>query len=567
MSRRGSACLALIGLGALASGLAATSVAAQAPTAATAASGMRSTFDDTADPAVRPLTPPWRARSTPSEPVGQLPSFLVPPGRGAGKTGFISTKTKAKAKKRSGVAAKTAPAPAPTPPLLLSPSSLATTVERGTASPERAAAGEKPAATPASSPAKPATPPQPPAVAARAQAREALNTLPNTVVAVPRRPAEEDPYAQLGMRAGAFVLRPALEATGGYDSNPGRTVIAKGSAFATPAAELHAASDWERHALTADFRGSYTAYEATPELDVPYLDLKGAGRVDVTDRTRALVAGRYLMTSANPGTPDLPAGLAKLPIQTIAGATAGIAHRWNRFELALNGAFDRDEWGNSTLTDGTILSNKDRNYNQYAGNARAGYELWPGVKPFVDVVVDTRVHDAVDPFGVSRDSDGVAAKGGTSFEISRKLTGEAAIGYLVRTYKDPTLPDMRGVLFDGSLVWAASGLTTVKLVATTTPQETTLPGVSGLLSYDAGIQVDHAFRRWLIGTARLAYGIDDFVGSIRQDTRYGASAALTYRLTRTVQVKGEVRQEWRRSNVAGNDYDATIGMLGLRWQP
>src|SRR5262249_57937844 len=138
------------------------------------------------------------------------------------------------------------------------------------------------------------------------EAREALNTLPNTVVAVPRRPAEEDPYAQLGMRAGAFVLRPALEATGGYDSNPGRTVIAKGSAFATPAAELHAASDWERHALTAAFRGSYTAYEATPELDVPYLDLKGAGRVDVTDPTRALVARPHLLTPPHPPPPPPP---------------------------------------------------------------------------------------------------------------------------------------------------------------------------------------------------------------------------------------------------------------------
>ena len=556
-------------MGALSLGLIATHVAAQAPTAA---SGMRTTFDESAEPVRRLPTPPRRARSTSSEPIGQVPSFVVPAGRGAGKTGFVSTKTKTKtkAKKRSGVAATITPAAtAPTPPLLLSPSTIATTAERPSASAERPAAAEKTAAPVAApGPAKPATPPQPPAVAARAQAREALNTQPNTVVAIPRRPAEEDPYAQLGMRAGAFVLRPALETTGGYDSNPGRTVIAKGSAFVTPAAELHAASNWERHELTADFRGSYTAFEATPELDIPYLDLKAAGRVDVTDRTRGIVAGRYLLTSAHPGTPDLPAGLSKLPIYQVGGATAGVVHRWNRFELALAGTFDRTEWDNSKLTDGTIVSNKDRDYNQYGVQARGSYELWPGVKPFVDVSADTRRHDtAIDAFGVERDSDGVAAKAGTSFELSRKLTGEAAVGYVVRTYKDPALPDMRGVLFDASLVWAASGLTTVKLVATTTPQETTLPGISGLLSYDAGVQVDHAFRRWLIGTAKLAYGIDDFVGSTRQDTRWAAAAALTYRLTRTVQVKGEVRQEWRRSNVPGNDYDATIGIVGLRWQP
>jgi hypothetical protein len=57
------------------------------------------------------------------------------------------------------------------------------------------------------------------------------------------------------------------------------------------------------------------------------------------------------------------------------------------------------------------------------------------------------------------------------------------------------------------------------------------------------------------------------VGSSREDQRYAASAALTYKLTRTLQVKGEVRREGRRSNQPGNDYDATIGLIGLRWQP
>src|SRR5262249_59298791 len=53
----------------------------------------------------------------------------------------------------------------------------------------------------------------------------------------------------------------------------------------------------------------------------------------------------------------------------------------------------------------------------------------------------------------------------------------------------------------------------------------------------------------------------------RQDQRYGVSAGLTYKLTRAVQVKAEVRHEWRYSNEPGNDYQATIGLLGLRWQP
>src|SRR5262245_64836826 len=111
---------------------------------------MRTTFDEL-EPATRPVTPVRRTRSAPTEPVGQIPSFVFPAGRGAGKTGFVSTKTKtktkAKAKKRSGVTTTATPVPtAPTPPLLLSPSTIATTAERPTASTERPAAAEKTAA-------------------------------------------------------------------------------------------------------------------------------------------------------------------------------------------------------------------------------------------------------------------------------------------------------------------------------------------------------------------------------------------------------------------------------------
>ena len=75
-------------------------------------------------------------------------------------------------------------------------------------------------------------------------------------------------------------------------------------------------------------------------------------------------------------------------------------------------------------------------------------------------------------------------KAGTTFEFSRLLTGEAAIGYSMRTYQDSRLTDMKGLLTSASLIWTASGLTTVTLAATSSIDETTLPGVSGVISRD-----------------------------------------------------------------------------------
>ena len=69
----------------------------------------------------------------------------------------------------------------------------------------------------------------------------------------------------------------------------------------------------------------------------------------------------------------------------------------------------------------------------------------PGLKPFVEVEGDTRVHDLlVDRNGYARNSNGGYVKAGTSFEFSRLLTGEVAVGWAARTYEDPRLRPSAG---------------------------------------------------------------------------------------------------------------------------
>jgi hypothetical protein len=106
----------------------------------------------------------------------------------------------------------------------------------------------------------------------------------------------------------------------------------------------------------------------------------------------------------------------------------------------------------------------------------------------------------------------------------------------------------------------------VKLTATTVAAETTVPGTAGIFTRNAGIEVEHAFRRWLIGAVKFNYGLDDYVGSARKDDRFAISGTLTYKLNRLMQLKAEVREEWLRSTVPGVDYAATVVMLGLRLQ-
>jgi hypothetical protein len=339
------------------------------------------------------------------------------------------------------------------------------------------------------------------------------------------------------------------------------------SVAALVAPELLVNSNWLRHEFTASLRGSYLSYGADSQLDQPNFDGRVDGRIDVSGRTQINLESRLLVSTDNPGSPNIQTGLARLPIYADVGGSLGLAQRFNRFDVLLKGSFDRTAYQDSVFTDGTSASNDDRNFDQPSAQLRANYELTPGIKPFVEFDLDRRIHDLMfDRSGFERDSDGFAGKLGTSFELSRLLIGELALGYLDRIYKDPNLPDVRGPTLDSSLTWLATALTTLKFKAATIAGETTLPGVSGEFTHELGFEVDHDFRRWLTLALKLTGDRDVYVGSPRIDYRYVTAADLTYKLTREMWLKGELRREWLNSNLPGNDYQAYIALLGLRLQ-
>jgi hypothetical protein len=385
----------------------------------------------------------------------------------------------------------------------------------------------------------------------------------------PRRPAatQDDAFDAPGLRVGAFLLRPAIEVFSGYDSNPARVPGGGGSALLVVAPELQLQSDWTRHELTAFIRGSYNDYPAVGLADRPALNATVDGRIDVTRDRRIELEGRSVLGTDYPGSPNLAADIAKLPIFTTVGGTLGVGQRLGRLDVALKGMIDRTTWQDSLLTDGSTASNDDRNFNQVGAQLRAAYALTGELKPFIAFDVDTRKHDLpVDRSGLMRDSDGTASRAGVDFALSQRLTGELAVGYLSRVYRDPTLPDVRGPAVDGSLLFLLTPLTSVKLTGTSTIDESVLAGVSGLLRRDGALSVDHALRRWLIATVRFGYGLDDYVGATREDRHYLASLALTYKLSRAVQLKGELQEVWLCSSEPHQNYAASVAMIGLRYQ-
>jgi hypothetical protein len=390
---------------------------------------------------------------------------------------------------------------------------------------------------------------------------------------------DDDPFGAVGDYAGGFLIKSAVELSGGYDTNPGRTFVPQGSPFYVVAPEFLAVSDWDRHALVADLRGSFTGYGNTfPPVDgvvssaptnVDRPDFTGHvdGRLDVSHDTRLTAQLRLRVATDNPGSPNVQAGLARYPVYSTLGGTFGVDQNFNRLQISAGGTVDRTVYTDSKLTDGTTTTNDDRNFSQYGGVGRVSYDLLPGVKPFAEFEGDSRVHDVrFDRSGFQRDSSGGYAKAGTSFEFTRLLSGEISVGYAARDYVDPRLDRLQGLLVASSLTWTATPLTTAKFYSTTSIDETTLPDVSGVLTHVYTVEVDHDFRRWLTAIGKFTFGTLDYQGDGRRDKTYSLEGDLVYKMTRSLWVKGTLRRDVLNSNIPGNSTASTVVMLGVRLQ-
>jgi hypothetical protein len=487
------------------------------------------------------------------------PLYGAPPESGSGMTGFVSIgDRKLRAKVRPGYIPRGATPVAGKATLPVAPAQLGTTAQRPPSRLKRRGfLLDLPRAV---------------------ELQRPLNVPPYFVIEPPIVPLRQsvidlNPFAPTGIHAGTFFLQPAIELTGGWDSNPQHATEAKSAPEYLFSPELTVRSDWERHALNFDVHGAYLGYGATffPNAPVwlnrPSLDSRVDARVDVDTHDHLDLEGRLLIGTDNPGSPNIQAGLVDLPVVVTGGATLGYTHVFNRFEITAKGTIDRSIWQKSFLTDGTYSSNDDRNFDQYGGSLRGSYDLIPGVKPFFEVGADTRVHDVlIDDTGAMRDSDGQTFKVGTSFLFSGKLTGEISVGRLQREYRDPTLPEVAGPMVDGALLFLPTPLTTVKFTAATTAGELIVAGASGVLRRDYILEVDHDFRRWFTGAVRFNYGVDNYFGLDRLDHRYSIGTSLTYKMTRELWLRGEFRHEWMSSNVYDVDYQSNLFLLTLRLQ-
>ena len=274
------------------------------------------------------------------------------------------------------------------------------------------------------------------------------------------------------------------------------------------------------------------------------------------------------MTAGSLGlAPNVAFGPEGAPLTAVYGATLGATKTLGRFDIALHGSLDRTVYQDAALSDGEVQNLSANDFDDWGLRGRTIYQSGAPFRPFAEILVDIRRYgDGLDQYGYQRDSNGVEARVGTEINLSRTLTGSLDIGYGERAYEDPRLPNLSSPLFDASLIWTATPLTTVTLKSATALAETTIKGASGAAEFSSTLEVAHALRRYLTVTGALTETRDIYTGVALRDSTTTLSLAASYNLNRDAVLKASVSREFYASSERGTNYCATVVSVGIRIQ-
>ncbi|WP_027165182.1 outer membrane beta-barrel protein [Mesorhizobium sp. WSM3224] len=378
---------------------------------------------------------------------------------------------------------------------------------------------------------------------------------------------EDDPFAAPGVKIGTFLFRPTLEQGFTATSNADSSSTGKSAVLSETALRFTATSDWRENSALITGYGLFRNTVSGQKIDDAQGRIEGQLNVDLDNELRAIAKLGYEAAPESASSPDAIAGVTQQPLRQTVDGSLGIEKSVGKMHYALTGAVSHDFYGDAELSDGTSISQKDRDSTLYTATLRTGYEISPALTPFTEVEAGRRIYDLrVDADGFERSSTRLGARAGLELDMGEKLSGEFSVGWLREAIDDDRLPAVAGPSIDAGLKWSPERGTIIGLTGKTNVETTTTAGESGDILYSGRLTGERQIRANL--TANSALGLDwrDYTGSDGHDLILSAEAGLTWWLNRYAGITTRVRTEKLTSNLPGRDYTANSVYLGLKVQ-
>jgi hypothetical protein len=374
-------------------------------------------------------------------------------------------------------------------------------------------------------------------------------------------------YDPLGIRAGAFRIFPATDATLSYTDNVNATKDDTDSDFvAVVGPEIQVQSDFSRHAVGFNVFSRVGRYFQETKEDYWDYGIESNGRLDITQNNN--LQGGFtvarLHDARDDPEDDATTAESVRPVRFMNyGANLAYNHLFNRVTFRVTGIFDRNDYRQGA---GTANQN-DRDRNIYTGLLRVGYNVSPRINTFVEGLYSVQRRDVHrDTDGFERDSNGWGARGGVDVNFTDLLFGEAFAGYRTEYYDDSAFDTESGVNYGVNLTWLPTRLTTVTLTGGSDFQPTSNEDASSNFETTIGLRVDHELLRNVLIGAEGGYVRSDFENTNVTDNRFDAAADVTYLINRHFSVGAAYGFTSRNSDDEESEFDRNIFTVRVRAQ-
>lgn len=376
----------------------------------------------------------------------------------------------------------------------------------------------------------------------------------------PERLARFEPYDPIGIRIGSFVYFPELVVGGVWTDNVLSSPDPQSDIAAEIASNSRLVSNWSVHALEFRWTTLTSFYDEFPTEDDRAWSAEARGRLDISRRTniQGLVSHSLSQESRQAvdaiqtsERADVTSDLAQLTLN----------HRFNRLAVQLRGSIN-----DTTYSDTDGQSNRDRDTLETTQAVRTSWEFKPTLSVFAEEELNQREKEAAPPEdGIPRDSEGTRTRVGLDFGATGAIVrGEVSLGYGRQTPDDNRLAPVDTLLFDANLSWRPTEVTSLLLTARTDIYETTTAYSGGVAAHTAGLELRHAFQRYLIATAGLIYTNYNYSGVALAEDELTSYLMAEYYASPEIVLFTRYEHLDFASNEDNADYDSDEIRFGVR---
>jgi hypothetical protein len=305
---------------------------------------------------------------------------------------------------------------------------------------------------------------------------------------------------------------------------------------------------------TASYNGNYTRFNKSSADDFNHHELALAGDDTFSSRARLGWLAGYMQNTDPRGSTDRT--LSATPDKWHAASLAAL------FGYGAQGAIGRFEV-ESNLQDKRYDNNLSTTAGGNVNLANLAGRFFYRVAPKTSVLFELREIKSDYQLSTSTNTNTDRRELiGVTWEATAATTGIFKIGHLKKDFDSSARSDYSGLTWEGTLRWMPLTYSTVDLMTSRAPSDSTGVG-DYILNRNESLRWSHQWNSAF--SSRLDAGVvhSDYKGIVQQQTTKNYALGVSYIWRRWLNVGAEVARTQKSSNVAGQEFSRNVIQLTL----